>query len=270
MRHTVHRLLGIAFIAAATAVGAADGDIPDHPALSAKWYFGAGLFIPQIVTDARLSSTRLGAGAIINFEDSLGIDQEKEVPGFLALWRISHRWRLEAEYFEINRSATRSINRDIQWGDRIFSINTQVSTEFNFSDLRVSVGYSFFRTKDKELGAGIGFHVASYEASLRALNFSESQDVWAPLPVFKLYGQFALTDRWAVSARLDRLSLNYDKYEGSIGALGVDLLYQPIRHFGFGIGFRSLLFDLKIEEDRRQLQVSQTLQGPIFFITANL
>lgn len=270
MRYTVHTLLGIAFIASATAAGAAEGDIPDHPALSAKWYFGAGLFIPKTTTEARLTSATLGAGAIIDFEDSLGIDDEKEVPGFMARWRINHRWRLEAEYFELNRSATRGTNREIQWGDQVFPINTQVSTDFDFSDLRVSVGYSFFRTKDKELGAGIGFHVASYDASLRSANFgSESEDVTAPLPVFTIYGQFALTDRWAVSARLDRLSLDYDKYEGSIGALGLDLMYQPFRNFGFGIGFRSLLFDLTVEENARQLEVKQTFQGPILFITGN-
>ncbi|HEV2430943.1 MAG TPA: hypothetical protein VGT43_05480 [Burkholderiales bacterium] len=270
MRYTVHTLLGMAVIAAATAAGAAEGDIPDHPALTAKWYFGAGLFIPKTTTEARLTSSTLGAGAIIDFEDSLGMDDEKEVPGFMARWRINHRWRVEAEYFELKRSATRGTNREIQWGDQVFPINTQVSSEFNFSDLRVSVGYSFFRTKDKELGAGIGFHVASYEASLRTASLgSDSEDVTAPLPVLTMYGQFALTDRWAVSARLDRLSLDYDKYEGSIGAVGVDLMYQPFRNFGFGIGFRSLLFDLKVEENSRQLEVRQTFQGPILFLTGS-
>lgn len=270
MRHTVHKFLVFALMAAATAAGAAEGDIPDHPALSAKWYFGAGVFWPKMVTEARLTSSTLGAGAIINFEDSLGVGDDKEVPGFMARWRIGERWRIEAEYFELNRSATRTIDRDIQWGDVLFPVNAQVSTKFDFSDLRVSVGYSFFRTKDKELGAGLGFHVASYDASLSSGTFgSESEDVTAPLPVFTIYGQFALTDRWAVSARLDRLSLNYDKYEGSIGSLGVDLMYQPFRHFGFGIGFRSTLFDLTIEEDGREFQARQTFQGPILFVTGN-
>ena len=57
-----------ALITAATAAAPAEGDIPDHPALSAKWYFGVGLFIPKTTTEARLSSTTLGVGAIIDFE----------------------------------------------------------------------------------------------------------------------------------------------------------------------------------------------------------
>ena len=270
MRYTVHTLLGIALICAATAAAAAEGDIPDHPALSAKWYFGAGLFIPKTTTEARLTSSTLGAGAIIDFEDSLGVDDEKEVPGFMARWRISERWRIEAEYFQLNRGATRTIDRQIEWGGAVFPINAQVSSNFDFSDLRISVGYSFFRTKDKELGVGLGFHVAEYSVGLSsATTGAQSEDVTAPLPVFNIYGTFALTDRWAVSARLDRLSLNYDKYEGSIGALGVDLMYQPFRNFGLGIGFRSMLFDLTVEEEAREFQARQTFSGPILFLTAN-
>jgi hypothetical protein len=270
MRYTVHTLLGAAFIAAATAANAAEGDIPDHPALSAKWYFGAGLFIPKTTTEASLTSATLGAGAIIDFEDTLGMDDEKEVPGFMARWRIGHRWRIEAEYFQLNRSATRGSDREIQWGDVVYPINTQISSSFDFSDLRVSAGYSFFRTKDKELGVGIGFHVAAYDISLNAAGVgSESEDVTAPLPVFTIYGQFALTDRWAVAARLDRLSLDYDKYEGSIGSLGLDLMYQPFRNFGFGIGYRATVFDLTVSENNRELQVKQNFSGPILFLTAN-
>jgi hypothetical protein len=270
MRYTAHTLLGIAFIAAATAAGGAEGDIPEHPALTAKWVFGAGLFVPKTTTEAQLTSATLGAGAIINFEDTLGVDEEKEVPGFMARWRINHRWRVEAEYFQINRSATRTINRQIEWGGIVYPINAQVSTNFDFSDLRVSAGYSFFRTKDKELGVGLGFHIAEYRVGLSSAAIgAESEDVTAPLPVFNVYGQFALTDRWAVGARIDRLSLEYDKYDGSIGSIGVDLMYQPFRNFGLGLGYRATLFDLTVTENDRELRVKQNFTGPIFFITAN-
>ena len=81
----------------------------------------------------------------------------------------------------------------------------------DFSDLRLSAGFSFFRTADKELGAALGLHVAAFEVALDApLVGAESQDVTAPLPVLSAYGQFALTERWAVGSRLDRFSLSYE------------------------------------------------------------
>ena len=270
MKYTARSIISIALVAAATAAAAAEGDIPNHPALTAKWFFAAGVFVPETTTQAQLT-TRAGVGANIDFENALGITDEKEVPGVMARWRFGERWRLEAEYFEMNRGATRTIDRTITWGDQTFPVNAQVATSFDFSDLRVSLGYSFFRTRDKELGAGIGVHVASYDASLSANAIgSQAEDVLAPLPVFTIYGQFALTDQWAVSARLDRLSLKVDKYDGSIGALGVDLLYQPFRNVGFGLGYRTLLFDLEVEEDDgRRAHFRQTFQGPMAFISVS-
>ena len=148
----------------------------------------------------------------------------------------------------------------------VFPINTQVSSSFDFSDPRVSVGYSFFRTKDKELGVGLGFHVAAYDIRLiRAGARQQSEDVTiAPLPVFTIYGQFALTDRWAVGARLDRLSLEYDKYDGSIGSLGLDLMYQPFRNFGLGIGYRATLSTSRSARTIVDLRVRQNFTGPVF------
>ena len=66
-----------------------------------------------------------------------------------------------------------------------------MSSNFDFSDLRVSVNYSFFHTKDKELGAGLGLHVASYDARPSAAAIgSDFEDVLAPLPVLTIYGHY--------------------------------------------------------------------------------
>jgi hypothetical protein len=93
--------------------------------------------------------------------------------------------------------------------------------------------------------------------------------VLAPLPVISLYGLFALTDRWAVGGRLDRFSLNYDKFEGSLSSMGLDLTYQPFRNFGFGLGYRSLFIRMSAEQNARTLQFKQTFEGPLFFLTAS-
>ena len=139
-----------------------------------------------------------------------------------------------------------------------------VSSKFDFSDLRVSAGYSFFRTPDKELGVGLGLHMASYDVSLNSpATGGEGQDVLAPLPVLSLYGQFALTDRWAVGARLDRFSLEYDKFSGGLTSLALDLQYQPFRHVGFALGYRGLFIKAEVEGDRVTGKFRQTFSGPM-------
>jgi hypothetical protein len=245
-------------------------DIPSHPALTDRYYFGVGVFFPKTSTQAQLQNKVSGVGATIDFEQSLDMERSKTVPTAFGRWRIGERWRVDAEYFALNRTSERMLDREIQWGDQTFPVNAQVAAKFNFSDLRVSAGYSFFRTTDKELGVGLGLHVASYETSLRTATASgEGEDVLAPLPVLSLYAQFALTERWAMGGRLDRFSLSYDKYDGSLTSLGLDIVYQPFRHFGIGAGYRGLFIRMEVEGDRNLLRLRQTFEGPLLFVNAS-
>ena len=248
----------------------AQGEIPIHPALKDRFWFGAGAFFPKTTSEVQLDSSTLGIGTSVTFESTLGMDSRKAVPSLFGRWRLNDRLRVEAEYFELNRNGVRTIDRDIQWGDVTFPIDSQVMSKFDFSDLRVSAGYAFFRTPDKELGVGLGLHIASYDVSLTANAIgSEQQDVLAPLPVLSVYGQFALTERWAVGGRLDRFSLSYDKFDGSLTSLGLDLAYQPFRNIGFGVAYRSLFISMEANEGARTLKFKQTFEGPLVFMNAS-
>ena len=241
-----------------------------HPALNDRFYLAIGAFRPETTTTAQLDSTRTGIGANIDLENALGISRDDTIPGFMARWRITNRWRVEAQYYAIEREAIRSIDREIRFGDRVFPISASVSTRFDFADLRVSVGYALFRTVDKELGVGLGLHTAKYDLSLSApLVGSQATDVTAPLPVLSVYGQFALTERWAVAARFDRFSLSYDKYDGSLDAISIDLMYQPFRHVGFGLAERSLNISLTETDANRTLRYRQALEGPMFYVNVS-
>jgi hypothetical protein len=260
-----HLILPAAIAFAATAIApAAAQQVPLHPALQDRWSFGAGVFFPSTATQASLTSNSTGLGTSIDFEDTFGMKRSDTVPTAYGRWRINQRWRIDAEYFQLNRSSERVIDREINWGDQTFPVNTSVSSKFDFSDLRVSAGYSFFRTPDKELGVGLGLHMAWYDVSLNSPSGGgEGQDVLAPLPVLSVYGNFALTDRWAVGTRLDRFSLSYDKFTGSLTNLALDLQYQPFRHVGFAFGYRGLFIKAEVEDDRVTGKFRQSFSGPM-------
>jgi hypothetical protein len=244
--------------------------VPIHPTLNDKFYFAAGAFLPKTSTTAQLDSTALGVGTNINFEQALGMTTQKVVPDAFARWRFTDRWRFEVEYFGLNRSGDKVIEQDITWKGQTFTAGTEVVSKFDFSDLRTSVGYSFFKTPDKELGVGFGFHVASYNVALNASGIGdEAQKVTAPLPVFSIYGQFALTDRWAVGGRMDRFVMSYDKYQGNITSMALDLNYHPFRHVGFGLAYRSLFILLKASGTDYSALFAQTFQGPLLYMGAS-
>jgi hypothetical protein len=186
---------------------------------------------------------------------------------------MSEHWRVEFNYFWTSRSGSKTTDHDIQWGDVVYPGNTQVSSKVNFSDLRTSVGYSFYKTSDKELGVGFGLHVLGWQASLSTpTQGTEKRNVLAPLPVLSVYGGFALDEQWSVGARLDEFSLTYAQYHGGITVLGLNLLYQPFRHIGFGLGYTALFLNFSTTSSGLgsfQGKLNQNLQGPSFYVTAS-
>jgi hypothetical protein len=244
--------------------------IPNHPALSERFMIEVGGFYSRSNTTAALGPSTGGTGVAINFEDTLGLDERNltGIGGFL--WRISERWRLEAEYFKLNRDATRVLATDVTWGDTTFTAGSTVNSTYDFSDIRVGVGYSFFKRRDKELGVGFGLHVAKIDTKLQATGVGvESEDVTAPLPVLNLYGMFALTNTWAVRMRIDWLSLSYGDYSGDVRNTAIDVLYQPTRHLGFGFGMRGLVLDIEIDKPDWQGKARTTFTGPTVFMTVS-
>jgi hypothetical protein len=246
-----------------------DSAIPDHPALSDRFFFGLGFFAASSNTEARLDSPS-GIGATVDFEDGLGLDSNDIVPQFLGRWRMSDRWRLELEHFSIDRSNTRTLDTDIVWGDETFPAGTDVTASFDIAVTRLSFGYSFFKRQDKELGVALGFHVTDIGAQLVSTGGNgDDGKLLAPLPVISLYGQCALTDVWAIAGRLDAFRLEYDAYEGHVYSIGVDALCQPWRHFGFGLGWRALEIEASAENDGWKGEVATNYQGPIVFVAVS-
>jgi len=242
-------------------------EIPDHPSLNERFYFGVGAFAATSSTEAALESST-GIGASVDFENTLGLDSNAITPQGLARWRFSERWRLEFEYFKLDRSATKTIDGDITWGDDTFPDGTQVHSTFDISVLRLSCGYSFFKTKDKEVGVALGFHLTDVNVGLSSSGISgDDGKLLAPLPVLSVYGQFALTDVWAISSRFDAFRMEYDPFQGHIYSLGLDALCNPWRNFGFGIGYRALDIGGSIDGGDWEGELRSTYTGPIVFAT---
>ena len=262
--------LGIACWLFACLPAMAEDVIPDNHALRDEFFIAIGGYLPSASTDMRLDSATLGVGANVNFEETLGLDERKLAPEFLARWRFGERWRMEAEFFRLDRSGTKTLNGTLQVGDKVYSVNEELNSSFNISVTRVSVGYSFFKTRDKEFGVAIGAHVTDIDASLNgSIVGSENASALAPLPVLSLYSQIALTDEWSFGARFDYFALEIDQYRGSISSLGLDLQYQPFRHLGFGLGIRTLDIQLEAEKSDFNGKIETRFNGPILYLNTS-
>ena len=245
-----------------------------NPALNDTIFIGLGAFYAAKSTGtAQLNSQTAGVGAVVDLQNTLGMSDNAWGPDAEFIWRMSERWRLELSYFYISQNGSKTIDRDIQWGDVVYPVNAQVTSKLNFSDLRSSVGYSFYKTSDKELGVGLGLHWLWWQAGLdSATQGQEGGNLLAPLPVLSVYGGFALNEQWSVRARLDEFSLTYQQYHGGITYMNFSLLYQPFRHIGFGVGYTGLFLNFSATSSglgSLQGKINQDLQGPSFYVTAS-
>jgi hypothetical protein len=268
--HTYRIFIIAAGLVACAAAQAADDSAGRNPALNDKWFFEFGGYFPKSATTAQLDSSTGGVGTIVDFQNMLGMEEHASAANFAIRWRFTERWRLEASYFDTRREGDRATTQDIRWGDKFFPAGSQLNSSIDVNDARVSVGYSLYKTSDKELGIGFGFHVMGYDARISSqLIGSESKRVTAPLPVITFYGGFSMDDKWSIAARLDRFSLTYDQYSGSITGMGLELLYQPFRHFGLGVGYQSLFIDFEATRGDFIGKINQTMQGPTAFLNAS-
>lgn len=252
-----------------THVSLAQNDrVPSHPMMSDTWFIGVGALWADSNVTGSLNRGRL-AGAIIDFEDDLGLDEENFIGTLTLRARFFERWLFEAEYFKLDRDNERTISRTIDWGNQTIPIDAAVESAFDIEDTRVSVGYSFFKTKDKEVGVGIGAHVTRFEASLSSpLIGGQAAAETAPLPFLTLYARMALTDRWLLNIRVDRLSLDTGDIDGSVFSSGTEFVYQPWRHFSIALGYRDINYQISStsEDWNGKAQIQQS--GPILMISS--
>ena len=243
---------------------------PVNPALQDGFTLEVGAYAPTVKTTARLDSATLGAGTSISFEDDLGLDDRKIQAAILGRLRLGERWRIEGEYFALNRSGTRVINRTINFGGNIYPIGIVVNSEFDSDIYRLSAGYSFIKSTQAELGVALGLHVTDFTMSLAGANVAKrTGDALAPLPTIGLYGSYALTPRWLLSGRVDVFSFSYNDYDGSLVNFVAGVDYRFTRNFGVGLGYRHVDYDLDVTKSSFSGSVQYEFSGPVLYLVGS-
>src|SRR4030095_7284290 len=187
-------------------------DSASHPTDQkiAPWYvdrfrLSAGFFVPVTNTDLQVGIKGAVAGTPINLERDLGYTGGQVT--FLAnfQWRISRKSRLNLNYYNIPRSSTHKLTKDITFKDSTYKTNTTVHTYFNTAIYQISYGYAIISKPRYELGVLIGTHTVGAKAgiSVDAVSGSASRssnfDITAPLPDLGLWGGYTFSDRFAVT-----------------------------------------------------------------------
>jgi hypothetical protein len=227
--------------------------------LDSRFIVDVGYFFLSTDTQVRVDGeTSDRVGSDVNFDDTFGVgDFDRfRVDG---LWRISPRHLIRAMYFQNNRHATRSIERDVNFQDETFPVGATVDAHTELTVAQLSYEYAFLRRENYELAGGIGIHYLDLGLSLDATLSAQgnqasrradaSASTQAPLPVLGLRWFWRLPHNFYVAAQAQYFYIEFDPYKGSLTDLKATVVWQATDHVGVGVGYNDFRFSFDISDN---------------------
>jgi hypothetical protein len=251
----------IGFLVCLVVTGAAFADEDPRFSISAGAFF----------TD-RESRTRVdgeaGQGTDIDLEDELGLKKSDTVFRVDAYWRFAEKHRIDVSAFDLSRSASKQIERDIIWEDTTYPLSSTVKTELDLAIYKVGYTWMFLKRDRSFLGATAGLYIADMSATLSASGGGsvESNDLTAPLPVIGLRGEYHFADRWALRGSGEIFAVNYDDYDGSLYDFFLGLDFSVTEKIALGIGINAVKLDIGVSKNRFQGDVDWQYDGALAYL----
>ena len=211
-----------------------------------KYQLSVGTFIPISNTQIKVGLTNANTGTQVDFESDLGFNTTIGTIIADFQYRLHRRSRFDLTYYHINRSSTKTLTKDINFGENTYHANTTVGAFFNTNIYRFSWGYSVIEKQKFELGFLIGAHIINTSAELNAngtntsVSVKDEFGVTAPLPDLGIFGGYAFSDRFAVNGEIDFLAVKIGDIKGRILGGSVSFLYRLSKQFDLAAGYTGL------------------------------
>jgi len=204
-----------------------------------KFKFTIGAFITDYDSDIRLSSSTLGRGTNLSFEDDLGLEESNEVVRLDGHYRFSPRHRLEFSYFDLSRDGTTVTTRPIIIDDTLFLPGSTLSTKFDYQVLKLAYAYSFWQTEKFDLSASAGLYTFDVDILVKSTNEQEGDAGTAPFPMFGLHLDYRLNKEVYFSTSFEYFVIDQDDFEGELTDIRIGIEYRPFENIGFGLGYNA-------------------------------
>lgn len=231
---------------------------------------GLGLFLTDQQSNTRLNGES-GSGTVIDLESDLGLRNSDSVFRVDAYYRFNEKHRLDVSLFDLSRSSTKQIQREIEWDGEIYPIDSEVNSNFDMTIYKAAYTYSFIANDKGYLGASIGLYVSKVSAALSVgdLGRNSSSDVTLPLPVIGVRGEYFFTEKLSLRASGEVFAIEYEDYDGSLYDVYAGLDYQLFEHVAIGIGFNSVQLDVGVSKPSFNGDLDWRYDGGLLFVEFN-
>jgi len=241
------------------------------PALAAdesKFSVSLGVFVTDRDSETRLDLVGGPSGTPVDLEVDLGLDKSDSVFRVDGFYRFNDKHQINFSAFDLSRTATKVIEKEIDWQGTIFPINTSVDGEFDLNVYKLAYTYSFMTREKGYLGLTAGLYIANIGSRLTGRNVGtrEGGEITAPLPVVGLRGEYRFSEKWAFRASGEFFALEYQEFDGSLTDLYAGVDYQLFDHAAIGLGLNSVTIDLGISGTDLNGNVDWRYDGGLLFV----
>ncbi len=222
------------------------------------------IYWPKLDTKVTIGDSEGNVGALISFEQTLGLSDNKATAFGYLDWRFFKRHSLSFNYFELNRSSSQAAGVVISIGGESFEANLPINTFFDIEALEIHYSYSILFDRKKDLSIGIGVSMQNLGFGLQQTedcgvpiicdDLRASYKTTVPLPTLNVRWVYAFTDKWLLDIGAGWLAVELElgdkeDLEGSIwNATGV-VRWKTWQHVGFNFGFKH--FDVNVDYRKR-------------------
>ena len=219
-----------------------------------KFNISVGGFLTESDTTVQVNSQTFGIGAVIDLENTLGVERDFRTYRIDTLYRFgeSRRHEVEFHYFNSKRTGDRTLDQDLQIGDIFLPAGTGVATEFSLRFANLDYVYNFLMDDRVRLGVSAGLHTTGVKFKIAETGGgtkTEDESFTAPLPMLGLRSEVLLTPRWRLRTDLNFFYLEYDRYTGRLADALFTIEYRPWKRFGLGAGINAVNYSVEADAD---------------------
>jgi len=246
----------------------------DDP-LGSQFVLGVGLFGPRLDTKVRLDSSTGIIGTEIDFESTLGMDDNDLLPLVLGYYRVAKKHRISFQYFRLDRHGNSVSDAPIRFGDVIFPANLPLSSFFNVDVYSLGYSYSLIHDEKKELAFNVGLQFQDIEmgisGNLGPGFIREDADVVAPLPTFGGTFDYAISDKWIFTSLVGVFALEIDfgddsKFSGEILQINTGVAYKAFKNVAFALQYNYFRVDVDVDDSDWMGSLKYEYRGPVLAV----
>lgn len=214
-------------------------------------------------------------GVYLDLTRDLGLKDSATIPRVLFAYRFSRRHQMDIDWFAINRSASKSLERDIEFPPgNVVTLGVRAELESNVSVYKALYTWLFYDRDKVTLGASFGLNVVDFDLGIRVStvnlpgdSIDEVEGVTAPLPTIGFRLIYRATPKLGLGFTADLLAIDYSDFTGVLQDIFALVEYRPFKIFGFGAGINTLSFNFKFDNDDALAELRNNYRGFIGFVS---